>query len=135
VRKASAGTGNSGVHREYLEFVVGGTSLRQLLKHVDLLGGVGLWTPEGEQAQLQQLLCSRPGNSPSGRVPILVCNDCGDLGCGAVTMRVAETETEVVWSDFAFENSYDAEITTLYPAIGPFEFDKADYWKTLSKHE
>jgi hypothetical protein len=68
----------------------------------------------------------------SGRVPIYVCAECGDLGCGAVTVRVTELDDCFVWSELSIE-SYDraTPITWLVRDERDFYFAKAQYLATI----
>jgi hypothetical protein len=59
------------------------------------------------------------------RVALFVCPECGDLACGAITVRVSRNELGVRWSDFAYENGYEAE--SKLDNIGPFEFEWGTY--------
>jgi hypothetical protein len=63
------------------------------------------------------------------------CAECGELACGAVTARVEQTPETIVWRDFAFENGYDATVTDtdFYRGIGPFMFNKTEYWEVLHR--
>jgi hypothetical protein len=90
---------------------------------------LGCWPPDSERKHIQQLL------STSGRIPLYVCAECGDLGCGAITVLVERTPDGFVWRDLAFENNYDASITDAesYRAVGPFVFNKTEYWQVLNK--
>jgi len=64
-----------------------------------------------------------------------VCAECGDLGCGALQALVERSPDGFVWHDFAFENNYDTSMTDAdsYRAIGPFVFNKAEYWQVLNE--
>src|ERR1044071_8719053 len=108
--------GDGRTERRYLDFVVDGESLYDQLPVGDQVTPLGCWPPDSEREHIQQLL------SASGRVPLYVCAECGDLGCGAITALVEWTSDGFVWSDFAFENNYDASITDAasYRAVGPF---------------
>ena len=128
--------GGAATRRDYLDFVVDGRSLR------DSLPPSGTISPLGwgfiEPMHIGQLLMREPPESPTGRVPLYVCDACGDLGCGAVTARIKETTDAIVWSDFAWEVDYEAElgedgIGRRYEGIGPFEFRKAAYWSVLNE--
>jgi hypothetical protein len=68
-------------------------------------------------------------------VPIYVCGECGDLGCGAITAIVERTPEGFVWRNFAFENNYDATMTDLEPyrGVGPFFFNEAEYLQALNE--
>ena len=58
---------------------------------------------------------------------LFVCSECGDIGCGAITFRLTETDTTITWSDFGYDDSFEA--TSPYKNIMPFCFNKNDYAK------
>lgn len=92
----------------------------------------GLGQPEIEKHTIAQLLAKELPEPESGRVPIYICPECGDLGCGAVTARIDEEADSYIWSNFAFENNYEGTIE-LYSEVGPFSFNKVAYSKILKK--
>jgi hypothetical protein len=112
-----------------LEFVVDGTSLYDRLRVGDQVTALGCWPVETEREYIQQLLAA------SGRVPLYVCAECGDLGCGAITTRVDRTPDGFVWHDFAFESNSDASMADAesYRAVGPFVFNKTEYWRVFNE--
>jgi hypothetical protein len=59
------------------------------------------------------------------RAVLFGCPECGDLACGAITVLVSRNELIVQWSDFAYENGYEAKTTIA--DVGPFVFDRAAY--------
>jgi len=73
-------------------------------------------------------LGEQPGDLASGRVPVLVCAECGDLACGAIATRIGTESSVVVWSDFAYENTYEDPDPF---QLGPFEFDRVSYESTI----
>jgi hypothetical protein len=120
--------GGGRTERRFLDFVVDGESLCDQLRVGDHVTALGCWPPDSEREHIQQLL------SASGRVPLYVCAECGDLRCGAITALVERTPEGFVWRDFAFENGSDATMTDMdsYRAIGPFVFHKTEYWQVLN---
>lgn len=126
--RVRAGAGGRTEHR-HLDFLVDGVSLYDQLRIGDQVTPLGCWLPDAEREYIQKLLAA------SGRVPLYVCAECGDLGCGAITALVERTSDGFVWRDFAFENNYDASITDAesYRAVGPFVFNKTEYWRVLSE--
>jgi len=64
------------------------------------------------------------------RVPLFVCAECGDFACGTITARVSRTNLGVQWSDFAYENGFDAASEL---DIGPFEFEWASYLREIDR--
>lgn len=132
-RTQAGGGGRTG--RRYLDFVVDGASLQDLLRAGGQVTPLGCWSAEAERESIRQLLCRAPASSQSGRVPIYVCAECGDLGCGAVTVAVERTPEGFVWRDFAYENASDPAMIDLdsFGGTGPFLFDKTAYWQVLNE--
>jgi hypothetical protein len=112
-----------------LDFVIDGRSLKDRICVGDRVTPLGSWFPVPDQGFVEQLLGLRQGDSPSGRVPLYVCSECGDLGCGAITAVVERTDDTVVWRNFAYENNYDPEMTEVdaFRGVGPFVFSAAHY--------
>ena len=121
-------------NREYFDFFVNGTSLGKFFNEGVDIGCLGWGPPEHEKLIIGQLLLNEIPEPESGRVPIYVCSECGDLGCGAVTVRIEEKEGNFIWSDFAYENNYEGTVE-LYPSVGPFYFNKISYSAILNKRE
>jgi hypothetical protein len=128
----------------YWEPFIDGRSLRQLL---DLgWGPVGgefatvlthSWSV-GVSEDVWVLLGERPSELPNGRALIYVCSECGDLQCGAVSMVLERTETQVTWRDFGWEvgqaeadaandQSDDDNSDERGFDAGPFVFDVVQY--------
>ena len=129
---ASRSPGSGITPRTFLDFVVDGVSLSNRFKGGDWVTPIGWTTAESERMYLEQLTLLAPPETPSGRVPIYVCPECGDLGCGAISARITRKPEGFVWSEFAYENDYDPAPLETYGNVGPFLFDKALYWQTLT---
>jgi hypothetical protein len=72
--------------------------------------------------------------APVGRsqgVPLFVCSECGDLGCGAITVRISRDARVVQWHDFAYENGFEA--VRRLNDVGPFEFERGAYVTQISR--
>ena len=125
--------------RTYLDIVVDGRSLLDRLPPSDQAGVLGWGAPAVERSLISQLLLREPSELPSGRVPLYVCPECGDLGCGAVTARIEKMAEAYVWSEFAWEASYSSEpepgggAIERFEGVGPFAFQKAEYWNVLAE--
>ncbi len=67
-------------------------------------------------------------------VPLLVCDECGDLGCGGVTATITATEAVVTWSDFRWVGAGDPDpedtIDTLGKAV---MFERSQYRSVLER--
>ncbi|UCF64657.1 MAG: hypothetical protein JSW33_02145 [bacterium] len=85
-----------------------------------------------------QFLGEKPSELDSKRVPVLVCEECGDLGCGAIAVRIILEGEHVKWTDWYYENGYEPghKITwRTWPSDFEFEFSlyKSEIHKTLEK--
>jgi hypothetical protein len=128
--------GSYKTRREFLDFVVDGTSLfGELVKSrgTDLIGALWLDKTYAEVSirAAERLMLLRPPDSPSGRRSIYVCPECGDLDCGAVTAQVGRSASTYTWSGFVLENNYDDYLLAEYREVGPFSFEATDYESTL----
>lgn len=124
--------GGGKTERRYLDFVVDGRSLRDLLDTGDFIGCLGWLSPRADEEFVQILLRKKPSPLATGRAMLYVCPECGDIGCGALTVKVEKTPDHFVWSEFGFENGYiRSPEESKYVKIGPFCFNKTEYWQAL----
>jgi hypothetical protein len=68
------------------------------------------WPEAGQAVQrtaFQKFLLEAPPDFLDGRVAILVCEECSDLGCGAYSARIERDGAFVYWRDIGYQNSYD----------------------------
>jgi hypothetical protein len=129
--------GNITRHPEshYLDFVINGQSVSSMAADA----GLGeLVTPlnrpwlESVPTEIDRLLGRQiHPELAAGRIAILVCAVCGDLGCGAVTAHLAVTDTTVTWSEWVLENDRTQvqPITSFGPAA---VFERSRYESVLS---
>ena len=61
---------------------------------------------------------------------VYVCPECGDLGCGALTLRITMTPSLVKWTHWGYENNYDEEFVAVED-LPEATFDRAQYEETL----
>jgi hypothetical protein len=81
---------------------------------------------------IRRLLATEPGDASDGRVSLYVCPECGDLGCGAITVRIEGTSGEILWRDFGYENNYEAHVERgPFASLGPYRFDRVEYTARL----
>lgn len=101
---------------EYIDFIVNGRSLADVFE-IDQRDLVSMLTPQNLHAVapvgrevfnrykrsgqlVNELLLELPCRYEFRRVHIYGCPECGDLGCGSVTMQLIETPTTVIWQRF-----------------------------------
>jgi hypothetical protein len=134
--------------QSYVDFVIDGRSVQDLLfgeEPFELLMAFR-WGPEWrygprlewEKELLDQLLLELPPVLESERVILLACSECGfDIGCGAVTASITNSNGDFVWSDFGYERDFviDSNDPLIdrrgYERLGPFRFDKQQYREAL----
>lgn len=141
VKRTRSGSGDpvKGVpfktERPFLDFVIDGVSLYEAAaKDRDLVSVI--WTdppvPDERMKAIRRLLAAEPGDASDGRISLYVCPECGDLGCGAITIRIEGTSGEIVWRDFGYENNYEAHVEREpFAPLGPYRFDRVDYTAQL----
>ncbi|MBX3287178.1 MAG: hypothetical protein KF703_17655 [Actinobacteria bacterium] len=128
VRRARSGGGGC-TERSYLDFVIDGRSLLDLLgpEARDTCGCLGWGEPTAQADTVRRLGLEAEPSVAGGREPIYVCPECGDLGCGAVTARITASEGVVRWDAFAVENDWDPEIFEPIESADPFTFELLAY--------
>jgi hypothetical protein len=120
--------------RKYIDFIVSGKSLGQLLriKDFDLIGTFG-WSENKkfENIQIDEFLGITKSELETGRTCFFVCPECGDIGCGAITAKIEVTDKNVIWKEFGYESNILKPDLSDYKEFGPFTFDKMQYFKIL----
>ena len=113
--------------RRYLDFVIDGVPLKSLF-NVDFISPFGWFDADEQEASISRLLGKSPPDMPNGRTTLYICPECGELGCGAVTVLVQREAGVAIWKDFGFENDYENVVhTDGFQDIGPFTFDAIQY--------
>ena len=119
----------------YLEIEVDGVPLAHYFAgrtgaHPSHLSPLG-WSSAsaGVNARIrEQLLAKETSALESGRVPVLVCEECGDVGCGAFTVRILREGDTLRWTDWAYENGREPAGPVGWPTRpGDFLFELASY--------
>jgi hypothetical protein len=88
-------------------FAINGRPLSELIEIRDDICVLDL-QPDLSRAYVKQLLMRAPSEFASGRVPLYVCSQCADLGCGAISVRVTEVDDCIVWSELSSEAPWEA---------------------------
>lgn len=121
--------------RTFLDLVVNGASLwARLGKPHDMVSVLCAEFSESETSKaVSALLLDSESELADDRRLLFVCAECGDLGCGAITVSVQRKDGKVVWSDFGYENDYELGVRRGdYTDVGPFEFEFSQYQSCLS---
>ncbi len=124
------GKGQTGC--QYFEYIINGKPLLNFFEGIVEIGVLGSFGEKNDNDAALQLLKMKPSELDTDRVPLYICPECGDLGCGAVTVKVLIKENCFTWSDFGYENNNEEGLLESYN-IGPFYFDKDEYQLILNK--
>jgi len=129
-RAGSSTAGASTTSRVSANFEIDGRPLlSELVKahggHSDFMGSFVRGFASENAKNASRLTLLTPPNSPTGRVLLYVCPECGDIGCGAYSVRIQSAGSQVVWAEFAYENGY--EEPQPISNVGPFTFEQAQY--------
>jgi hypothetical protein len=128
----------------FLDWTIDGTSLRDRLRYPDgapcrdvtfmTAGSVG--DPFLMESLRALLLENESGFDPwvqftDGRAGLLFCEQCGDLGCGAVSADVWMSDTTVEWRNIAYQDGTTGEINTDEVTAFTIRFDREQYEATV----
>ena len=119
--------------RRFLDFVIDGVPMSSRF-NVDFISPFGWLDADEQEASIDRLVGTSAPDMPNARTSLYVCPECGDLGCGAVTLFVQSEADVIIWKDFGFENDYeDAVHTEGFQNIGPFTFDANQYREVFER--
>jgi len=126
--------GSNQTYREYYDFIIDGTSLKSLLNisDVDLISPFGWGSKELENESIAEFRLKKISELNSGRIMIYICPECGDISCGAITVRIIKDDNKIIWTDFASENGV-TEYQDGFKLIKDFEFNKDEYYQVFDK--
>ena len=125
--------------RHFLDFQVDGRSLHELAPGVG--DQVRPLCNEWREASVEnaiEVLRSRRASTDSrlneNESELLVCAECGDVGCGAVVASVEFTDEAVTWHRFRWVQDGDAPENEwpLDVEGAPFVFNRQDYEQLLA---
>jgi len=122
--------------RGFWDFVVDGHSLFDIFQAAgfDVISSIGWVNISEQKAAIGRLQLIEPADLPNNRRSLYVCHICGDLGCGAVSVRVEQDGLSINWSSFGFENNLSDDLGCLdldrLRHVGPFVFD-SDHYETV----
>ena len=105
---------------------VNGEELREIFRCVD----VAIPLEVAKLPSRHLLDTPNPHLTIDGRAAILVCSECGDIGCGALFVQVTLEDDRVIWSDFVYANNWEPDKDD--PREGSFVFDRREYELALA---
>jgi hypothetical protein len=125
--------GNGKTPRDYFDFVIDGEPLSEKVGG-DFASCLGWFVPAENERAIHRLLLEGPADCSFERNSLYVCPECGDLGCGAVTVVFERAGDKVIWRGFGYQNNYQDEVVSAgFEGIGPYTFDNAEYEDAIAR--
>ena len=117
----------------YQDFFVNEVRLADILKIGDFIPPLG-WLPPDLDLHFRRMLLRRePSDLRPGRVPLFVCPECADYGCGVGSVLITCEGDRIVWSDFRWERDYDDEFKQTEEDLRVrFSFNAIVYFRVLN---
>lgn len=136
LREARRAGGAGKAERTYFDFYVSGKRLFDLLGRrfsSEAITPLGWGEVESQERAVAELLLLREPSLPTGRCMLYVCPECGDISCGANTVRVQREGEFIVWRDFGYEHDWEEDQhLSEFASVGPFYFEVGSYSQVLS---
>ena len=124
--------GGGRTQRDFLDFIVDDKSLSEMVG--DQISCLGWFVADENVRAVRKLLLEEPAELPDNRRALYVCPECGDLGCGAVSLVVEVVGNKIIWRDFGYENDYEGVVHREgFEALGPFAFNRTDYENVIKE--
>lgn len=138
IREGYSGTATGS--RIFLDFLVNGVSLYRLIRaqsdnRLDQISVLWLAPRLRDDIRanvLARLTAQERGDAPDGRVSVYVCPECGELGCGAVTVCLEVRDQIVHWSGWRYENDHDETWAFNLAFLPSASFERAPYTAALT---
>ena len=126
---------------EYDDFYINKKRFSDVLKVADPITPFG-WlgtdlVPRSdiEDVFAKMLLGMVPSDLRPNRIPIYVCGECADYGCGVTTCKVTLSESLVEWSEFGYDNNYEEETYFEDRYLGlVYSFDRTRYEEVFRRY-
>ncbi|WP_409494982.1 hypothetical protein [Amycolatopsis sp. cmx-11-12] len=113
----------------FLDWTIDGVALRSMVpvqEQTPLSLDDGRWR-ESAVETLSRLLGRLPGHFDDGRVALLFCPACGDLGCGGYSVEVVFGDDWVEWRAFGWQVDYEPYDPEQDFRFREARFDRAAY--------
>ena len=122
--------GGGCTQRDFLDLVVDNHPLSAVVG--DQVSCLGWFVPDENAKAVRKLVLEAPADLPNNRRTLYVCPECGDIGCGAVSLVIERVGNRIIWRDFGYENDYEGIVHSEgFEAVGPFAFNRGEYEKVI----
>jgi len=120
--------------RIFYDVIVDGKSLFEQFidAESDMVGNLGFYNNVDLNLKtIDEYQLKGKSELESGQNMLFVCRECGDIGCGAITVKVDQTENGITWSNYKWENGYEESYESDFIDFKTLEFEKNEYFKAL----
>ena len=121
--------------RDFFDLIVDGNSLFDQFVDAesDLASSFGFYNDAKLNIQIvNEFLKIQKSELESERTMLFVCRECGDIGCGAITVEIEKKDNSYIWKNFARENDSFELIPSDFIDFEILEFDKLKYETELN---
>ena len=113
IQKERKITGSGQVERIFLDLSFDGLCFTESADFGDFITGKGWQTTEQQERYISNIINRFCPDLKNGRVPILICPECADLGCGAVTCKIQRLGDILEFTEIGFQNNYEDNVCEL----------------------
>lgn len=121
---------NTNVVHDYEDFYIDGKSFEEYLpekERSNLVTPLGWGDKEEDLHTVTILTKTKASGLNNDRVLLYGCPVDKNPMCGAITAEVIETEEEIIWRNYQFENQYSEGSSAGLETIPELHFDKTEY--------
>ncbi len=119
--------------RQYLDYLISGQPLREYLGIEDKssVTPFGFFSSKEEQKRsLKEFRLQQKTQLVEDRVELYICECCGDICCGSITVKIIDKGDKIVWAHFANQNHLDEIGEEIQ--VEQIEFDRQNYFNAFS---
>ncbi len=119
--------------RQYFDYLTSGQLLREYLgiKSILSVTPFGFFPSKEEQNRiLKEFKLQQKTQLIEDRIELYICECCGDISCGAVTVKIIDRGDKIIWTHFAKQSDRDEIGEEIQ--VDQIEFDRQSYFKAFS---
>ncbi len=119
--------------RQYLDYIISGQPLREYLgiKNKSSVTPFGFFpSKEVQKRILKKFRLHQKTQLLGDRIELYICECCGEIGCGAITVKIIDKGDKIVWTHFA--NQSDPDEIGEEIQVDQIEFERQSYFKAFS---
>lgn len=120
--------------RSFYDLIVDGKSLFEQFidEDSDMVGHFGFYNDVKLNLQvIDEFQLKDRSKLESGQSMLFVCRECGDIGCGAITVKIKEIGDQIIWSNYKWENDDEESYDSDFIDFQVLKFNKVEYLDVL----